>query len=201
MLIIKLGGSLLGRPELQSWLTMLVRVGDGRMVIVPGGSIFANCVRDAQLSGGYDDVAAHHMALLAMEQFGLVMQSLQPELVLVSSELEIAERSWQHRTMVWMPSRMVLADESIPKNWSVTSDSLSAWLARKLDAQRLVLVKHLSTGVPGSAIPDLGESGMVDQAFPKFVTALNCQVELIDKSCHADFEAVLAARQTPTRMT
>jgi aspartokinase-like uncharacterized kinase len=36
---------------------------------------------------------------------------------------------------------MVLADERIATNWDVTSDSLAAWLAAKLNSQHLVLVK------------------------------------------------------------
>src|ERR1700690_2989195 len=143
MWVVKLGGSLLGTPELKEWLAMLVRQSDGRVVIVPGGGVFADTVRDGQRRVGIDDAAAHHMALLAMEQYGLVLKSFQPGLAMVASELEIAERSWQHRAIVWMPARMVLAEEAIPRNWAVTSDSLAAWLAGKIGADRLVLVKQL----------------------------------------------------------
>jgi aspartokinase-like uncharacterized kinase len=134
MWVVKLGGSLLGTPELKQWLQLLAKGSDGRIVIVPGGGVFADTIRAQQAFGQYDDTAAHFMALLAMEQYGYVLQSLQPDLVAASSELEIAERSWQHRAIVWMPSHMVLADEDIPQNWNVTSDSLAAWLAAKIGA-------------------------------------------------------------------
>ncbi len=198
MWVLKLGGSLLGQPELKSWLTMLAGNSDGRVLIVPGGGVFADAVRDAQGMAGYDDAAAHRMALLAMEQFGLVMKSLQPDLATVASELEIAERSWQHRAMIWMPSAMVLADEAIPMNWSVTSDSLAAWLAAKLGADRLVLVKQVDAGrVP---VSELVAEGVLDEAFESFATRLACPIDVVDKASWQTFASALAANPIPCRM-
>ncbi|OZA05848.1 MAG: uridylate kinase, partial [Methylophilaceae bacterium 17-44-8] len=45
MWVIKLGGSLLGTDELQQWLSCIAEYGDGRVVIVPGGGVFADTVR------------------------------------------------------------------------------------------------------------------------------------------------------------
>jgi len=141
MWVIKLGGSLLGAPELQSWLNVIATHADGKVIVVPGGSVFADAVRDAQQISQINDVVAHQLALLAMDQYGLLLAGLHTDFVTASSELEIAERSWQHRPIIWLPSKMVLYDEKIPQNWDVTSDSLSAWLATKLGAKHLVLVK------------------------------------------------------------
>ncbi|MES1987104.1 MAG: uridylate kinase, partial [Pseudomonadota bacterium] len=124
MWVIKLGGSLLGAPELLRWLELLVKFGDGKVVIVPGGGLFANSVREAQQISNASDEVAHQLALLAMDQFGLLLAGMNPGLVTASSELELAERGWQHRGIVWLPSKMALADTSIPQNWQVTSDSL-----------------------------------------------------------------------------
>ena len=48
MWIVKLGGSLLGAEELTHWLELLARYSDGKIIIVPGGGIFADAVREAQ---------------------------------------------------------------------------------------------------------------------------------------------------------
>lgn len=197
MWVLKLGGSLLGQPELRSWLSMLAGNSDGRVLIVPGGGVFADAVRDAQQVAGYDDAAAHRMALLAMEQFGLVMKSLQPDLTTVASELEIAERSWQHRAMIWMPSAMVLADETIPMDWSVTSDSLAAWLGAKLGADRVVLVKQVDAG--NLSLPQLVAEGVLDQAFERFAQRLACPVEVVGKSSWQAFAAAIAGHPMPSR--
>ena len=138
MWVIKLGGSLLGSPELSQWLDLFAHHGDGNIVIVPGGGIFADAVRESQKYSGCSDAVAHRMAVMAMDQYGVLMAGLNPAFVTAESELEIAERCWQHRAIVWLPSAMVNADEAIPKNWQVTSDSLAVWLAAKLNAEHLV---------------------------------------------------------------
>lgn len=154
MWVIKLGGSLLGSPALKSWLDVLVKFGDGKVVVVPGGGLFADAVREAQSKTGVDDKTAHKMAVMAMDQYAALMIGLNPELAIASSELEIAEMGWQHRAIVWKPSPMVLADESLPTSWDLTSDSLAAWLADKLNAEHLLIVKSAEIEVQ-SDIADL----------------------------------------------
>jgi aspartokinase-like uncharacterized kinase len=197
MWVVKLGGSLLGTPELKEWLAMLVRQSDGRVVIVPGGGVFADTVRDVQHRIGIDDIAAHHMALLAMEQYGLVLKSIQPGLALAASELEIAERSWQHRAIVWMPARMVLAEENIPRNWAVTSDSLAAWLAGKIGADRLVLVKQLDVAQEPTLASRLMADGVLDTAFAEFASGLTCPIHIVGKAEHAVLASALAGGPLP----
>jgi len=82
MWVVKLGGSLLGSPELPRWLDTLVQVSDGKVVIVPGGGIFADAVREAQKLAHVSDATAHHLALCAMDQFGLLLAGMNPSLVL-----------------------------------------------------------------------------------------------------------------------
>jgi aspartokinase-like uncharacterized kinase len=197
MWVVKLGGSMLGAPELQAWLDMLSSQSDGRVVVVPGGGVFADAVRQAQQKAGFDDAAAHHVALLAMDQYGLVMKALQPTLVTAASELEIAERSWQHRAIVWLPSSMVLADDTIPKSWDVTSDSLAAWLATRLGAERLVLVKSAGLSQGGTTPAQLSREGIVDAAFPEFMAQLSCPIHIVGKAAHAEFSETMACSPMP----
>ena len=65
---------------------------------------------------------------------------------------------------VWLPTRMVL-EADIPASWEVTSDSLAAWLAAKLGARRLLLVKHVDAGAQAVRVQDLVARGIVDPAF------------------------------------
>lgn len=193
MWIVKLGGSLLGSPELPRWLDTLVKISDGKVVIVPGGGMFADAVRVAQQRSHVSDAVAHQLALLAMDQFGLLLAGMNPNLVTASSELEIAERGWQHKAIVWLPSRMVLADDNIPKNWQVTSDSLSAWLANKLGSKYLVLVKSkaLDTYPKPSAVAlhTLVADNLIDSAFSDFYSAgSSFQTWVVNKADHAVFE-------------
>ena len=185
MWVVKLGGSLLGSPELPRWLETLVKISDGKVLIVPGGGMFADAVRQAQETSLINDAVAHHLALLAMDQFGLLLAGMNPGLVTASSELEIAERGWQHRGIVWLPSRMVLADENIPKNWHVTSDSLSAWVASKIGSEQLVLVKSKDLAGYAKKAPiamqTLIADGLIDNAFTEFGAKSNAQIWVLNK--------------------
>lgn len=191
MWVVKLGGSLLGGPELFRWLETLVKISDGRIVIVPGGGLFADAVREAQQRTHVNDAVAHALALIAMDQFGLLLAGMHPGLVTASSELEIAECGWQHRAIVWLPSKMVLADETVPKNWQVTSDSLSAWLANKIAAEQLLLVKSKSlaqyANVASLGLGGLVQDELIDSAFTDFYSDAQYGAWLINKSDYEVF--------------
>lgn len=185
MWVIKLGGSLLGSPELPLWLDSIARHGDGKMIVVPGGGPFADAVREAQRMSGVDDRTAHQMAVMAMDQYGVMMKGLNANVVTASSELEIAERGWQHRAMVWLPSQMVCADEQIPADWETTSDSLAAWLAGKLNADRLLLVKSRTPVTAEAGLSALIVDGLVDANLQRFLADATFDSYLVHKSRHA----------------
>ena len=168
MWVVKIGGSLLGSPELERWLEVVAKHGDGKIIIVPGGGLFANAVRDAQKISKITDACAHKLAVLAMDQFGLMLANMNPALATARTECEIDERTWQHRGIVWLPSHMVLADDSIPQTWDITSDSIAAWLAQKMGAKHLVLIKSDKPDASKLELKTISNSGLVDQDFGDF---------------------------------
>jgi aspartokinase-like uncharacterized kinase len=199
MWVIKLGGSMLGSAALPHWLSLLARHGNGKVVIVPGGSVFADAVRQAQGLSGTNDGLAHELALLAMDQFGLLLAGMQPGLVTAASELEIAERGWQHQTVVWLPSQMVLADSSVEQSWRVTSDSLSAWLANKLAADQLLLIKSVDLNPYQqnqlALARTLLDDGVVDGCFMDSIAGQRYQTHLLNKNHYALFEHGLSTQR------
>ena len=196
--VIKLGGSLLGSPALPHWLSLLAKHGNGKVVIVPGGSVFADAVRQAQNLSGVSDGLAHELALLAMDQFGLLLAGMQPGLVTATSELEIAERGWQHRAVVWLPSQMVLADATVEQSWRMTSDSLSAWLANKLAADQLLLVKSVDLNSYQQSQAALArillDDGVVDACFLDGIAGQRYQTRLLNRNDYVLFEQGLCTQ-------
>lgn len=170
-MVVKLGGSLAGSAELKAWLEVLNSAGGGRAVIVPGGGPFADQVRAAQQDLGFDDVTAHHLAILAMEQFGRVLAALWPGLVLADSRQDIEQALAGGKVPVWLPVPMTLGRPEIAESWDVASDSLAAWLAGAIGARRLVLVKAAAPPTGPVAAGDLVRQGLVDPAFPGFLAA------------------------------
>ncbi len=172
MWVVKLGGSLGEDISLKGWLWHLAEYGGGKVVIVPGGGRLADQVRALQRCWKIDDRTAHQMAILAMHQYSLLFLSLEPRLALSRTE-EIGGALNLGKAVVWLPEVAELDRDGVPASWAVTSDSLAAWLAGKLHAERLVLVKSKT---PADLDPILlREIGIVDSAFPDWLPA---QVEL-----------------------
>ena len=165
--VVKLGGSLAKAHTLKGWLKIVARHGAGRAVLVPGGGVFADAVRAAQRDFDFSDLAAHHMAVLAMEQYALLLADLEPSFRLCTTECQIDAALAARSVALWRPYAMVAAAADVATSWDLTSDSLAAWLARKIGAARLVLVK--SARSDGPVDPErLAAHGLVDSAFPAF---------------------------------
>ncbi len=180
MWVIKLGGSLLLSESLKEWLSVIVKHGAGKLVIVPGGGIFADKVRDEQQKRKFDDKAAHQMALLAMEQFAHLLQSYAPDLGLVDSIQGIEKAISLNQVPVWLPFKMINACQDVSANWNITSDSLSLWLAAQLNAEHTMLVKSL--GSKNLNARQLSESEMVDKDFPAFVKKSKSAIWWLDQN-------------------
>lgn len=190
--VVKLGGSHAASPALGAWVAALAGCG-GRVVVVPGGGPFADAVRAAQPVIGFDDRAAHRMAILAMEQYACALASLDDRLVPAASRDDLRLALDRGRVPVWLPAAMALAAPGIPCSWDVSSDSLAAWLAGELAAARLVLVKHGTW--PGGALraADLAAAGVVDAAFPRFLAQSQTPAVLVGPADHAAAAAALRA--------
>jgi 5-(aminomethyl)-3-furanmethanol phosphate kinase len=165
--VVKLGGSHANGPHLRDWLAAIAAEA-GSIALVPGGGPFADAVRSAQASMGYDDRAAHSMSLLAMAQFGRALQSLNPALRLAPSRSAIRRALRDGKVPIWSPEPMARA-AGLPETWELTSDSLAAWLAGALAADRLVLVKHGRFEAAAFDVHDLVAQGVVDPLFPGYL--------------------------------
>lgn len=182
MWLVKLGGSLSYDPCVRSWLDALSSMGGGRVIVVPGGGPFADLVRDAQQHWEFDDEAAHRMALHAMQQNALLLAALCPALMPVESESDMRAVLTRGRTALWLPLLMTQGNPVLEANWNVTSDSIGAWLAGHLNAERLILVKSCRLPAPPFDVDDLSDAGIVDRAFPRFIRDACFDIVLLSKN-------------------
>jgi 5-(aminomethyl)-3-furanmethanol phosphate kinase len=172
--VVKLGGSYAFSSALRNWIDAIATCA-GRVVVAPGGGPFAEAVRMAQPKMGFDDRAAHEMALLAMEQYGCALANLATSLQLAASAAAIRRVLLAGGVPVWSATRMVRAAKDIPWSWDVTSDSLAAWLAGRIGAKRVLLVKHVEPPVGRLRAAALVADGIIDPAFPRFLRASGAQ--------------------------
>jgi len=166
--VVKLGGSYAFSSDLPSWLEAIASSA-GEIVLVPGGGPFADAVRAAQPRMGFDDDAAHHMALLGMAQYGRALAALDRRFIPAASIAAIHRALRAGNVPVWSPTEMVLSSSEIPRSWEVTSDGLAAWLAGRIGAQRVLLIKHVDPPPEPIRIEDLVARGIVDRSFASFL--------------------------------
>jgi aspartokinase-like uncharacterized kinase len=110
------------------------------LIVVPGGAGFADAVRAADRRFGLPAATAHRMAVLGMEQFGWLLAELIPRAARCADLAQARERA-DGRAAVLLPAGLPL--DGLPATWDVTSDSIAAWVAGRVDAARLVLVKEV----------------------------------------------------------
>jgi len=165
-MVVRLGGSHAFSPLLRPWLAA-ISAAAGRVVLVPGGGPFADAVRSAQTAMGFDDLAAHRMALLAMAQYGFALAGLGGPFVPVDTMDALHNALADRRVPVWSPWPMLRDAPDVPASWDVTSDSLALWLARAIGAPHLLVIKHVETP-PAATVHSLVAQGVLDGAFPDF---------------------------------
>ena len=181
MWVIKLGGSLARDPGLVDWLRLAAELGGGRVVVVPGGAAFADAVRAAQAHWGFDDVAAHNMAVLAMAQTAFMLQAIEPRLVLARQDAQIRRALRAGRAALWLPLGLMRAAPDALTSWEVTSDSLALWLARRLHAERLVVVKACPVE-PSRTLAELGAAGVLDARFADWAQEAPFSIDIIHRT-------------------
>jgi len=197
--VIKLGGSFAFSADLGDWIAAIAGCA-GRAVIVPGGGPFADAVRAAQVQMGFDDRAAHRMGLLAMEQYGCAIKSLHEGLSLADSLDSISRGLADDQVPVWLPTPMALGASDIPPSWDVTSDSLAAWLAGKIGAERLVLVKQVEPAHGTARAADLAERNIVDTAFANFHAASGVPAFILGPKGHGAVGRLLCGEAVGVRI-
>ena len=194
--VIKVGGSLAVEPDaLRRLCVELSRVAERfRVVVVPGGGEFADMVRDVDEQYGLGARTSHRMALLGMDQFGLLLSELIPNCRVASSLSVIGGLGSSGQVVVLLPARLVFRARSLVASWDVTSDSVAGYVGGRLGATKLVLVTdvdgvfsvdpkvdksaELLAEVSASGLLELGARTSVDRFLPRVLLkfGLDCFV-------------------------
>jgi 5-(aminomethyl)-3-furanmethanol phosphate kinase len=172
--VIKLGGSLLEwielRSSFQKWLigqTVLTNV------VVVGGGKLVEAIRRLDQMHSLPSEASHWLALQAMSVTAHVAAMLlSAELVTNSNQIPFNRGG---NLIVLDVLQFMEADAQceppLPFTWDVTSDSIAARLADRLDADELVLLKSSVAATPEKVETVTAEAlvmaGIVDSYFPK----------------------------------
>lgn len=149
LVVVKVGGGLLSAPGALPRLASALTAARARcrLVVVPGGGPFADAVRRFDATHGLSSAAAHWMAILAQDQYAHALADRIPRATVARDPDAIGNAHAEGCLPVLAPSRWMLAADVLPHGWEATGDSVAAYIAGALDAERLILVKPVAGSV------------------------------------------------------
>jgi hypothetical protein len=210
--VLKVGGSLNRRTRLEVLCREISRLGERHaLLVVPGGGEFADQVRKVYLRYALDETAAHCMALLAMDQYGYLLNRLIAGSLLTADLPSARQAAESGRVAILLPSALVIRADPLPHSWQVSSDTIAAWVAHLACCQRLVLLKDVDGLLASSAMELIAEltveqlaehTGGVDAYLSGFLASTRLETWVINGlRPERLFELLDAAHTTGTRIT
>ena len=180
MIVVKLGGSLIHRAkELVNEIVDYSDASGEAILIVPGGSVFADTVRKVNAS----DEASHWMAILAMEQYGyFIAEGSNAEIV---NNIDIEDEG----THILLPYALLKNKDELPHTWDVTSDTIAAWVAHQVGARFIKLTDVDGIFLNGElkkvlrAQELLGIETCVDSELPRYLIKNKMNCEILNGNC------------------
>lgn len=140
--VVKLGGSLLDLPDVfdrfDRWCD---REAISRGVLIVGGGAAADAVRAFDRVHDVGEVKGHELAVEAMRFNTLMVAARLARCRLVECAAECDDAWGMGEIAVVEPVRWLDGDDSVPRRWTFTSDSIAAHVATRLSADRLTLLK------------------------------------------------------------
>jgi 5-(aminomethyl)-3-furanmethanol phosphate kinase len=179
--VIKIGGSLALYPE--KLKALCIKLGElskkHRLIVIPGGGEFSDAVRNLDKRFSLSARASHRMAILGMDQYGLLLSDLIPNSVTLSKLEEIICLLDSGGLPVFLPSNLLLRDDPLENSWDVTSDSIAVYLAQRLQVNKVLLVTDVD-GVYGDD-PKTSKTKLIEQLSAREASAMNKRTS-VDKA-------------------
>ena len=151
------------------------------------------------------------MAILAMDQFGLLLSDIMPN-SRVFRQLENAkELSKAKVAAIFLPSNWMFQTDPLDNSWAVTSDSIAAYVAGRVNAGKVILVtdvdgvftsdpkKHpdakLIARLAAKKLLTLNQRTSVDRYLPNLLLETQIDCYVVNGKHPERIEAILAGQQ------
>jgi aspartokinase-like uncharacterized kinase len=212
--VVKIGGSLAEDREGLSALCNKISeyAKKYELIVVPGGGRFADVVRDFDQRFTLSGSISHKMAIMGMDQFGLLLSNITPN-SRAFYRLENAPRlSATGKVPILLPSHLMFKKDPLENSWDVTSDSIAAYVASQLHIAKVLLVTdvdgiftkdpknhpdaELVTNYPAEKLLKLPERTSVDKFLPKLLLKTQIDCYVINGKHPERIEAILAGQET-----
>lgn len=144
--LFKIGGKILGDFEnLKSTMSQLNSLFEEKLIqkiiIIPGGGIFANFIRKVYSELKFTEEIAHFMGIISMNYNGLELSKIYPNLQVIENFSKLKELS--DSISLFLPYDYLKENDILPHSWDVTSDSITLFLAKELGLSECFLIKDV----------------------------------------------------------
>ncbi len=212
--VVKIGGSLAREPaKLRELCKKISQIAQNqRLIIIPGGGDFADAVRKADERFSLSISVTHQMAILGMDQYGLMLGDLTPNSIVVRDYDETKQSLDSDKLPIFLPSRLMIDVNLLESSWDVTSDSIALYLASSFHASKVVLVKDvdgiftddpkkhpdakLLVNLQASELLGMKKCTSVDIFFPKLLLRNPVECFIVNGLFPERVEAVLSGQKT-----
>jgi aspartokinase-like uncharacterized kinase len=190
--VVKIGGSLLTRPGLPVRLPRWLRetFPDSQVNVVVGGGAMIEAFRRLDAIHSLDAAEMHWRCIRALRHTAEIVAGWIPDAVWVGTPEGYATHVRDSRSAERRSGGLFVfavdafygpqSGAPMPCDWSTTSDSIAAWLAIRMTASRLVLVK--SCPIPESSdLAEWASLGIVDPYLPELAGGMSVELVTIDE--------------------
>ncbi|MEM4582951.1 MAG: hypothetical protein QXD50_03730 [Desulfurococcaceae archaeon] len=148
LIVVKLSGHLIKYSDVikETLSNLKLLSTKASFILVPGGSLFADSVRELQEKLFFNNDIAHWLAIKAMEMYGSYIASLdESSTVTEAYDLsEVYEAASTGKIPILMPYRLMRKFDELPHDWSVTSDSIAVFIASLIKANMVIFAKPIN---------------------------------------------------------
>lgn len=212
--MIKIGGSLAETPDALKMLgASLSQIAKKRqVVIIPGGGRFADAVRDLDATFHLPASISHRMAILAMDQYGLLLSHFIPNASKCDAIGEAKKLSKAGKVAIFLPSKFLNERDPFEPSWDITSDSITAYIATQIKAHKVILVTDVDgifaqepkenanlTLLSTISVFELQKFGVrtsVDKFLPTYLIEHSLDCYVVNGHYPERIEAVLSGKET-----
>ena len=172
MWVVKIGGSWIKNPKLYDLIQNLGKFSRTTdIIIVNGGGCFTDSVRSVYSEGKMSEKTGHYIALKATEMFSNIMKEINKDICLIENIDSI--KRYKKKLKIWLPSEKLKEELTFSKTWSSTSDSVAAWLHKRIRSNGLLFIKSLKLEKKKYKLSYLQERQVLDKDVNKYLKGQN----------------------------
>ena len=175
MWIIKIGGSWLKNPNLKDLLFKIKKIRPEHIVIVTGGGVFADSIREVYKNTNMSESLGNKLALKSTEFFAYYLKELNKDLYLTNDFVEFKK----DKINIWLPSKTLSQNNSFQNNWDSTSDSVAVWLGKKIKAKGIIFIKSWEKFNKKNKLSKLQNDNVIDKNVSNYLSGYSGLIKIV----------------------